>query len=70
MFRLPRVTDSIHNEPTTIADRFRRLIQSLSLKFNEKVVVIIDEYDKPHFDMIKIFPLILILLRFMRVKTG
>jgi len=31
----------------TIGARFRNLIESLHLKFNERVVVIIDEYDNP-----------------------
>jgi hypothetical protein len=37
---------------TTVADRFRRLIQNIARKFNEKAVVIIDEYDKPLLDTI------------------
>ncbi|GHV11672.1 ATPase AAA [Fibrobacterales bacterium] len=35
---------------STIADRFRLLIANLHKKYNEKVVVIIDEYDKPLLD--------------------
>jgi len=34
-------------EGETISDRLRLLIVNLARKFNEKVVVIIDEYDKP-----------------------
>jgi hypothetical protein len=40
------------NVSTTIADRFRRLIQNLAVKSSEKVVVIIDEYDKPLLDTV------------------
>jgi hypothetical protein len=40
------------NASTTIADRFRRLILNLAVKSSEKVVVIIDEYDKPLLDTI------------------
>ncbi|MDR2795832.1 MAG: AAA family ATPase, partial [Spirochaetaceae bacterium] len=42
----------IPNISTTIADRFRRLIQNLAAKFSEKAAVIIDEYDKPLLDTI------------------
>ncbi|MDR0684164.1 MAG: AAA family ATPase, partial [Spirochaetaceae bacterium] len=35
-----------------ISDRFFNVIQNMSYKYNEKVVVIIDEYDKPLLDTI------------------
>jgi hypothetical protein len=34
-------------EGETSAEKFARLISSLYLKYNERVIVIIDEYDKP-----------------------
>jgi hypothetical protein len=42
----------IPNISTTIADRFRRLIQNLAVKSGQKAAVIIDEYDKPLLDTI------------------
>ena len=39
--------NGLENDKTTIADSFKHLIISLKEKYNQKVVILIDEYDKP-----------------------
>ncbi len=39
-------------EHSTIAGRFKELIQQINLKYNQRVVVLVDEYDKPILDNI------------------
>ena len=39
-------------EHSTIAGRFKELIQQINIKYNQRVVVLVDEYDKPILDNI------------------
>lgn len=47
---------AIHTEGV-ISVRFRELIREVSRKYNSKVVILIDEYDKPLLDSIHVFDL-------------